>query len=87
MKGIIFNIAESFIVENHGEDVFDDIIANCQLETKEPYVGPGTYSDNDMLEILRVATDKLGVETTTILTFLSISSLMLFKLLLRLIFI
>ena len=42
MKGIIFNIAESFIVENHGEDVFDDIIANCQLETKEPYVGPGT---------------------------------------------
>lgn len=70
MKGIIFNIAESFIVENHGEDVFDDIIANCQLETKEPYVGPGTYSDNDMLEILRVATDKLGVETTTILRLL-----------------
>lgn len=70
MKGIIFNIAESFIVEHHGEDVFDDIIAECTLETTEPFVGPGTYSDNDMMEILRVTTNKLGVDTNTVLRLL-----------------
>lgn len=67
MKGIIFNIIENFILEKYGEETFDAIIANCQLETTEPFVGPGTYSDNDMLEILRSATDKLGIDTASIL--------------------
>lgn len=67
MKGIIFNIVERFILEKYGEDTFDSIIASCQLETTEPFVGPGTYSDNDMLEILRVTTNKLGIQTATIL--------------------
>ena len=35
MKGIIFNIAESFIVENHGEDVFDDIVVKKVKKTKK----------------------------------------------------
>ena len=62
MKGIIFNITERFIISNHGEEVYEDIISSCKLETKEPFVGPGTYSDNDMLEILKVATQKLNVK-------------------------
>ena len=67
MKGIIFNIAEDFIVLNHGEDVFEDIILNCNLKTTEPFVGPGTYSDDDMLEIIRVATEKLNVSADALL--------------------
>jgi hypothetical protein len=67
MKGIIFNIAELFIVTNHGEEVFDEIISSCNLLTTEPFVGPGTYADEDMLEIIRVSTEKLNVSADTLM--------------------
>lgn len=63
MKGIIFNVLESFITDNYGEDTFEDIIANCTLETTEPIVGPGTYPDGDMVEIIVKSSEKLGLST------------------------
>ncbi|PCH68201.1 MAG: hypothetical protein COC01_04155 [Bacteroidetes bacterium] len=61
MKGIIFNLLEEFITENHGEETYDEIIGNCTLQTKEPFVGPGTYPDEDLLEIVGKTTEKLGI--------------------------
>jgi hypothetical protein len=52
MKGIIFNITEKFINDTYGEDTFDEILVECQLITKEPFVDPGTYPDEDLLEIV-----------------------------------
>ena len=63
MKGIIFNLLEDFITENHGEETYEEIIENCNLQTKEPFIGPGTYPDEDLLEIVGKTTEKLGISS------------------------
>ncbi|MEB8327764.1 heme NO-binding domain-containing protein [Flavobacteriaceae bacterium KMM 6897] len=59
MKGIIFNIAEQFISTKYSDETLENIIADCNLITNDPYVGPGTYPDSDLFEIVRVASKKL----------------------------
>ncbi|MDO5980787.1 heme NO-binding domain-containing protein [Flavivirga spongiicola] len=61
MKGIIFNITESFIIDYYGEEVLNEILKECELHTKEPYVGPGTYPDSDMMEIITRSSEKLSI--------------------------
>ena len=67
MKGIIFNITENFITETYGEDTLDEITAKCQLITKEPFVAPGTYPDEDLLEIVGKSCDHLNENLPTFL--------------------
>ena len=61
MKGIIFTIFEDFITDNYGAETYEQIISECNLQTKEPFVGPGTYPDSDLMEIVGKATAKLGI--------------------------
>lgn len=61
MKGIVFNILEDFICEGWGEDVYDEILGRCPLHTKEPFVGPHTYPDADLLMIVGKAAERLGL--------------------------
>jgi len=63
MKGIIFNLLEEFITENHGEETYDQIIESCKLQTKDPFIGPETYPDEDLLEIVGITKEKLGIST------------------------
>lgn len=80
MKGIIFNITESFLTDNYGEDKFDEIITACNLITQEPFVAPGTYPDEDLLEIVAKASVILGLTPAQFLkklghyTFLQLST-------------
>lgn len=67
MKGMIFNVAEKFIVEHYGEDMLDDIIDECTLITKEPFVGPGTYPDEDLVEIVVKAAEMLKISVGELL--------------------
>lgn len=55
MKGIIFNIAESFILSISDEDTLEEIMEHCDLETSDPFVAPGTYPDTDFIEIVKNA--------------------------------
>ena len=61
MKGLVFNLLEDFIVEGWGEEAYEEIFAECPLKTKEPFVGPGTYPDSDLVTIAQVGAAKLGV--------------------------
>lgn len=61
MKGIIFNIAEDFIIDNYNEDKLDEIMKECSLETSDPFVGPGTYSDKDFIAIVMKSCEKLSM--------------------------
>lgn len=61
MKGIIFNLLEKFITQNWGEEQYDEILGECSLQTKEPFVGPGTYPDEDLVAIVTKAVEKLAV--------------------------
>lgn len=61
MKGIFFNLLEEFITENYGEEKYDEILGECRLSTTEPFVGPGTYPDEDLLAIATKTAEKLGI--------------------------
>ena len=61
MKGVIFSLFEQFVVENWGTDTFEEILDECELATEEPFVGPGTYPDEDLLQIVGKAVEKLGI--------------------------
>jgi hypothetical protein len=62
MKGIIFNITEKFIIDKFGEEKFDEIMGACILETSAPFVGPGTYPDSDLMQIIIKASERLNIE-------------------------
>lgn len=61
MKGIIFNLLEQFISDNFGEERYEEILASCPLVTQEPFVGPGTYPDEDFLKLTARAVESLAL--------------------------
>ncbi|MEM9202261.1 MAG: heme NO-binding domain-containing protein [Actinomycetota bacterium] len=61
MKGVIFNVLEAFVIEHHGEDALDDIIDATDLQTTEPFVGPGNYPAEDLLALVGTASTMTGV--------------------------
>ncbi len=61
MKGIIFNLLEQFISENWGDKVYEEILNECSLETKGPFVGPEGYPDSDLMAIVSKGVEKSGV--------------------------
>lgn len=67
MKGIIFNLLESFIVDRWGEERFERILSRCPLHTTTAFVGPGTYPDSDLFTLVEGATEELGIDTQTAL--------------------
>src|SRR3990170_390737 len=52
MKGVVFNLLEEYIEENLGDGKYEDILDGCTLKTQEPFVGPGTYPDEDLIAIV-----------------------------------
>lgn len=61
MKGMIFNLLENFIIDNFGDDVFEDILDASTLITQEPFVNAGLYPDQDFLELVSQACSKLNI--------------------------
>lgn len=61
MKGIIFNLLEQFVSENWGDKVYEEILNECSLETKGPFVGPGSYPDSDLMAIVSKGVEKSGI--------------------------
>ena len=61
MKGVIFNLLEGFIADGWGAETYEDIMSRCPLHTKEPFIGPGTYPDADLLAIVGMTVEKLGL--------------------------
>lgn len=67
MKGVIFNALEEFIVAGFGPAAYEQILSRCPLHTKEPFVGPGTYPDADLMKIVEASVKHLGLEPKTAL--------------------
>jgi len=63
MKGEIFNLLEAFIVERFGDVAFERILerARGKLTTRETFVGPGTYPDQDFMTLFMAATREAGI--------------------------
>jgi len=67
VKGVIFNIFEEFVVEKWDEGTYEEILARCRFITREPFVGPGTYPDQDLLTLIASAVGELGVDQAELL--------------------
>ena len=52
MKGVIYNIFESFISENFGADVYEKILDQSSLESDPVFISAGTYPDADLFELV-----------------------------------
>ncbi len=61
MKGIIFNLLEQFVTENLGEEKYEEILEGCPLKTREPFVGPGSYPDEDLMLIVEKIIETMGI--------------------------
>lgn len=61
MKGVVFNLLEKFVCEYWGEDSYEELLKQCPLTTKDPFIGPGTYPDSDLIAIAQAAADMLQV--------------------------
>jgi hypothetical protein len=62
MKGIIFNLLEEFVVETHGVERYEEILAGTALRTTEPFVGPGSYPDEDLMALVGTTVSHLGID-------------------------
>lgn len=61
MKGIIFNLLEQFVCEGWGAEIYERVLESAELKTSEPFVGPGTYPDADLDEIVKRTAAILGL--------------------------
>lgn len=61
MKGVVFNLLESFIQERFGPETLEQVLDLCSFTTTEPFVGPGTYPDADLLQFASKAASHTGV--------------------------
>lgn len=67
MKGIIFILMEQFVAGKIGEEKYDELLRGCRLKTAEPFVGPGTYPDEDFMAIFGRAVEALGASPEEVL--------------------
>jgi len=61
MKGVIFNMLEEFVIEVSDEETFEEIYEECEFVSQGPFIGPGTYPDEDFLQMANKAIAKLGI--------------------------
>lgn len=63
MKGDIFNLLESFIVDKWGIETFEEVYESVRgkLITKEPFVGPGTYPDEDFFSLMTSTCERMKI--------------------------
>ena len=59
MKGILFNLVEQIVTEDHGADMWDDLLDDAGLFGA--YTSIGSYDDAEMMAILDAASQRLDV--------------------------
>jgi len=60
MKGIIFNLLEGVVTREHGEDVWDDLLADAGVTGA--YTSLGSYPDAELYAIVGAASARLGAD-------------------------
>lgn len=58
MKGIVFTELMEMVAQVFGEDMWDDILDDCDLESKGAYTAVGTYNHMEMLQIVGALSKK-----------------------------
>jgi len=65
MKGVVFNILDSLIVEKFGDEMMETIYDEVVFTSDAPpFIGPETYPDSDLLQIVALLSEKTGIPAT-----------------------
>jgi hypothetical protein len=59
MKGIVFNLFESLVVREHGEDTWDALLEAAGVEGA--YTSLGSYPDDDLMRLVGASPPVLGL--------------------------
>ena len=61
MKGMLFALLDSYVMQRWDEPTLDEAFAESDLRTQEPFVGPGTYPDEDFHELVTRCAERVDV--------------------------
>ncbi len=67
MKGIVFVGFFELVEKEFGYEMVDKLIASCNLESKGIYTSVGTYSHNEMVQLVTKLSEFSGVEVPVLL--------------------
>jgi len=76
MKGIVFNLLEEAIRQEHGEDAWDALLAHTELEGA--YTSLGNYPDEQLMKLVSAASVVLRKPADEIIRWFGCKSLSLF---------
>jgi hypothetical protein len=65
VKGVIFNLLEEVVVATHGDGTWDDLLDGAGLDGI--YTSLGSYDDQEMMRLVRVAGDALSLSDDEVL--------------------
>ena len=57
MKGVLMNVVEEAVSAEWGDDMWDDLLADCDLQGA--YTALGNYSDAELIELAEAASARL----------------------------
>jgi hypothetical protein len=73
MKGIVFTLLEQAVVDQHGDDVWDDLLDGAGLVGA--YTSLGDYPDDDLRHLVDHAASKLGLTQQDVIRWFGRSAL------------
>lgn len=76
MKGIVFNLLEEAIRQEHGEDAWDALLDQTQLDGA--YTSLGNYPDQDLMKLVGAASEALRKPAHEVVRWFGRKSLLLF---------
>ena len=65
MKGIVFNVLEDAVVDQHGDGAWDEILASAGAEGA--YTALGNYPDEELMRLVDAACSLLGASRPEVL--------------------
>ena len=73
MKGIVFNLLEECVSREHGEETWDALLDEADLNGA--YTSLGSYDDADLLKLVAAASTSLGVDDQEVVRWFGRSAL------------
>ena len=73
MKGIVFNLLETVVVREYGEDAWEQLLDRARLEGV--YTSLGSYDDSELYALVAVASKELGIDQQEIVRWFGRSAL------------
>jgi hypothetical protein len=76
MKGVVFNLLEQLIARDYGEETWDTLLEEAELDGV--YTSLGSYADEDLMKLVDAAAPELDMSADEVVRWLGRNALPLF---------